>query len=177
MNAKRMWKGFVLGAVAFAIALSCVGGGPRSARAATGTAALDISVSVNDACSILATPVVFGAYYPGGVNATTPLEATGAVTVSCTSNAGASRVTLGQGGYPQPGSTAANPLRRMGNGAARLRYNLYSDAARTAVWDDDLGEKTSKTFPEVMVVYGRIPAAQSVPLGAYADSILATITF
>ena len=167
----------LLGAMATVLALSGSICFLRDARAAGAATALDVSVTVNNSCSIIVSPVAFGSYYPSGVNATAPLDAAGSVTVSCTANAGGSRVTLGQGLYRQPGSTAANPLRRMGNGAARLRYNLYSDAAHTTVWDDNTGQKTSKTFPEVMPVYGRIPAAQSVPPGAYADTILATISF
>lgn len=170
-------RSFLLGATAFAAALTCVGSAPKRANAIAYYDNLDVAASVNIACTIVAVPVVFGTYSPGGVNATTPLDGVGGISVNCSSGGGNTRVKLGQGLYPQPGSTNLNPLRQMGSGSQRLRYNLYSDAAHTQVWDNNNGEKTGKTFPVLMTVYGRVPAAQFVQQGTYTDNILATVTF
>jgi spore coat protein U-like protein len=170
-------RSFVLGALAFATALTCVGGGEQRASALSWSDNLDIAASVNITCTIIAAPVAFGTYSPGGAHATAPLDGTGGISVNCSSGGGNTRVSLGQGLYPQPGSTNNNPLRQMGNGALRLRYNLYSDAAHTTVWNNNNGAKTGKNFPVLMTVFGRIPAAQFVQQGTYTDSIVATVTF
>ncbi|MFI5309275.1 MAG: spore coat U domain-containing protein [Polyangiales bacterium] len=149
----------------------------RATAAGSAATNLDVVASVNIACTIAAVPVSFGNYDPSGANAAAPLDATGGVSVNCTTNGGNVRVSLGQGQFPGPGSTNNVPRRRMGHAASRLSYNLYSDAAHSAVWDNNAGVKTGKIFPVLMTVYGRVPAAQMVPSGAYADTILATVTF
>ncbi|HEX7479948.1 MAG TPA: spore coat U domain-containing protein [Polyangiales bacterium] len=163
-------------AAALTIGLSCVCG-HRASATPIASVNLDVVASVNVACTIATVPVAFGIYDPVGVNAVTPLDTLGGVSVNCSAGGANIRVTLGQGTFPQPGSTNINPLRRMGSGPGRLRYNLYSDAAHAAVWNNQTGVKTGKIFPVLMSVYGRVPAAQIVPSGAYADNILATVTF
>jgi spore coat protein U-like protein len=138
---------------------------------------LDVVASVNVACTIAATPVAFGNYDGTGPNAAAPLDAQGMVSINCAGNGNNVRVTLGQGQFPAAGSTNNLPRRQMGHNAARLAYNLFSDAAYTTVWDNNAGVKTGKNFPVLMPVYGRIPAAQLVLPGAYADTIVATVIF
>jgi len=165
------------GALALAALIACFLCTPRASAAGSSSTSLGIGTSVNVNCTIIATAVSFGNYDPTGANATTPLDATGVVSVNCTVNGNNVRVSLGQGLFPGPGSTNNAPRRRMGHNAARLNYNLFSDAAHTQVWDNNAGVKTGKTFPTAMTVYGRIPAAQSVLSGTYDDTILATVTF
>jgi len=67
------------------------------AFAQTATANLNISATVNKTCTITTTPVAFGIYDPVVTNASTPLDATGTVVVTCTKGAG-TRIDLGNGG-------------------------------------------------------------------------------
>jgi spore coat protein U-like protein len=163
-------------AVALAFAFAWMPGA-RKAEAASRSATLSVGATVNIRCLILTTPVTFGTYDVFGNNATSPLDGTGGITLNCSQGSGVD-VRLGQGTFPAPGSTNANPRRRMGSGAARMSYNLYEDAAYTTVWDNVAkGLKGGKVFPVTLPVYGRVPAGQVVPVGAYADSVVATVFF
>src|SRR5256885_7799224 len=69
-------------------------------------------------CTVSATPVAFGSY---NVFNTTPLDATGTVTVHCTG--------LGELSYNiklSTGLSGSYAPRQMANGANRLNYNLYT---------------------------------------------------
>lgn len=151
--------------------------GEHGAKALTRTATLNVAASVSLRCTIATSPIVFGNYDGFGVNALYPLDATGGVSLNCSTGANVD-VRLGQGSYPAPGSTNANPRRRLGNGSDRLSYNLYEDAAYTTVWDNVAkGLKGGKTFPVVIPVYGRVFEGQTVPVGTYTDSVVATVFF
>jgi len=136
------------------------------------TADLLVSSTVNSNCTITTTPVAFGAY---DVLLTTPLDATGSVTITCTKGAA---TTIGL----DPG---LNFLlnRRMNLGTTDfLSYELYSESGRTTVWGNAAGSwlspvaAPSKTA-RVFTVYGRIAAAQDVPAGDYADTVTATVNY
>ncbi|GMU01978.1 hypothetical protein KH5H1_60980 [Corallococcus caeni] len=150
------------------------------AVAATATSNLDVSASVAANCLISTAAVAFGAYDPVSANASTALTGTGSVSVTCTSGSGAT-ITLGQGDNADAASTDAAPLRRMSDGAANvLSYGLYQDAGRTTEWGNTAGTGVAHLgtgSATSITVYGSIPAGQSVPVGAYADTVLATITF
>jgi spore coat protein U domain-containing protein, fimbrial subunit CupE1/2/3/6 len=151
--------------------------GAHGAKALTRSATLNVAAAVSLRCTIATNPLVFGNYNVYGVNTVAPLDATGSISLNCSAGANVD-VRLGQGSYPAPGSTNANPRRRLGSGSDRLNYNLYEDAAYTTVWDNVAkGLKGGKTFPVVIPVYGRVPAAQTVPVGVYADSVVATVFF
>jgi spore coat protein U-like protein len=123
-------------------------------------------------CIIGAGTLAFGNYDPAGANAAAPLDASGTFQVACTRNAS---YTVGLGA----GSFAAGAARRMANGTARLGYELYADAARTAVWSGTAttGGTAASIAPIALTVYGRVPAGQTVPAGAYADTVQSTINF
>jgi spore coat protein U-like protein len=159
-----------------ALMLAAIPGG-RSAQAFTRSATLNVAASVNIRCTIATSGVNFGNYDPFNNNAFSPLDAVGSISLNCTTGSNVD-VRLGQGSFPAPGSTNANPRRRLASGADRLDYNLYEDAAYTTVWDNVAkGLKGGKTFPVVIPVYGRVPAGQIVPLGSYSDSVVATVFF
>ncbi|HEY5676669.1 MAG TPA: spore coat U domain-containing protein [Myxococcales bacterium] len=56
-----------------------------------------------------------------------------------------------------------------------LRYDVYSDAARTVAWTTDpvLLKPGNRTIP----FYGRIFAGQDVATGFYADAVTITLNF
>jgi spore coat protein U-like protein len=126
------------------------------------------------ACSLSATGVAFGAY---DVFAPAPTDSTGTVVLDCDPNEKDITITLS----PGTGTYASRTLRQ---GAETLGYNLYLDAARTTVWGDG-SAGTSTVFiknprpnrPTEVTIFGRIPAAQDVSVGAYADTIIVTVEF
>lgn len=141
-------------------------------------------------CSVAATPLAFGAYTsPGGARA----DSQATVTVNCTPAylllACSASYTLSL----SAGGNSASGTRRMAAGSGRLGYGLYSDASRLSPWGD--GGATGPTVggtistsllnlsllclpgSKTHTVYGRIPAGQNVPAGAYADTVVLTITY
>lgn len=145
------------GAIIPAIALAAMLAGSQAARA--------------QSCTVAVTPVSFGDYSPF---AAAPTDSAGRVTMQC-SGSGSYAVAIGVGEHA--GGSFAN--RRMWNGQSYLSYQLYANAARTAVWGDGTGG--SATMPVAasgaLAIYGRIPPRQAVTAGAYADTILVTILY
>ena len=139
-------------------------------------------------CTINSTAAAFG-NYDGTLNDI----ATATISGTCT-----------RGGPPDPdllsttvslstGVSGTYAPRQMANGANRLNYNLYTDAARSIVWGNGtagtstvsalalqsngsfLNPNASRGYS--LTAYGRIPAGLSVPSGSYSDTITVTITF
>src|SRR5687768_6144872 len=128
-----------------------------------------------NACTISATGVSFGTYDVFGAS---PVDSTGSVTFACGAAVRNITVTLsaGQGGSFSP--------RTLVKGIESLSYNLYTDAARTAVWGNGTGgtQTYSNADPPnvtnvVLTIYGRIPASQDVSAGPYGDTVTATVNF
>ena len=149
-------------------------------EAATATANLDVTATVTGACTIFTAPVSFGNYNGGLYPLGTPSDVTGSVTINCT-NSAAATVTLSTGANAAAGSTPSVPIRRMaGPGVPKLSYDLYQDAARTTTFGGTAATgvvRTGTGADDVVSVYGRLPGGQSVPLGSYADTVVATVTF
>jgi spore coat protein U-like protein len=155
---KRLWASLCL-----ALGIACV---PQSAWA------------LLDSCSVSATEVGFGIYDPFS---SSPADSTGTVTVTCFGLLGGIfEVSLSTG---QSGTYSA---RTMASGGNSLNYNLYTNSSRTSIWGDGTGGTLLQSvncvlvclgIPNNLTVYGRIPARQDVPAGAYGDSITVTVNF
>ena len=70
----------------------------------------------------------------------------------------------------------------MTDGASNyLSYELYSDAARTTVWNTGAGLYNPGAAPSKVArnftVYGRVTSNQDVPAGSYNDTVVATVNF
>lgn len=123
-----------------------------------------------------ATPVALGGY---DVFDASPLDSTGVITYECTGVVGGDTVQIAL----DAGSSGTFAARTMTAGAETLAYNLYLDAARTAVWGDGTGG-TSTYGPVAategqtsVTVYGRAPAGQDVAAGSYSDTVVVTLLF
>ncbi len=151
-----------------------------SAFAYGGTTSQNMSVtaSVSNNCTLSTPTFAFGSYDPIGTNASTPLDATADLTVTCTQGA-STTITMDQGSNADTGSTAASPLRRLKTGSEYLSYNLYTDSGRTTVWNGTTGASYTGTGSSTSVtVYGRISSGQtSANAGSYSDTVAVTITF
>jgi len=141
-------------------------------------------------CSVAATSLAFGGYTsPGG----TRVDSQATVTVNCTpaylllACKASYTLSLSAGGHSSGGT------RLMAAGSGRLGYGLYSDANRLSPWGDGgatgpaVGGAISTSLLNLSLlclpgskthtVYGRIPAGQNVPAGAYADTVVLTVTY
>jgi spore coat protein U-like protein len=161
--------------VAGALLIAVVSSGSVVAQGQSKTANLKVSAAVVANCLVTTTDVVFGNYDPVGANGTTPLDAEGSVTLTCTRGVHA-RVRLAYGQY------ASGNLRRMASGSDRLSYELYLDAQRTTPWNSPFGffpgtGAAVSVAPYTRPVYGRVAAGQDVPVGSYSDEVLVLVTF
>lgn len=143
------------------------------------TADVAISATVVSSCSITALPVAFGNY---DALSTTPDDATGSVAVTCSVGSNP-KIWLGQGLNAGGGSTAAVPVRRMVNGGTNfLSYQLYQEAGYTNIWGGTDGSSPAAATatnlnPVTSTIHGRIPINQASTVGAYSDTVVATVNF
>lgn len=142
------------------------------ALAATQAAALS--------CTASASPTSFGGYDPLSA---APLDSVGNVQVSCSNLVS---LFVSYSIALSAGSSGSFAGRQLSGGANTLDYNLYTNAAHSAVWGD--GTAGSATLADGYLllllsdqrnypVYGRIPAGQNVPPGSYIDSIVVTVNY
>ena len=164
--------------VATAIALGSGFSGVNS-YAGSATSSIAVSATVNANCLITAGALGFGTYDPVSANASSPLDGSATLTVTCTQGA-AAKIMLGQGAHQDSGSTDGTPIRRMMSGSTYLSYQLYKDVAGGVVWGNTDGTHVAYTgtgSSGSVSVYGRVAAGQNVPAGSYTDTVLATINF
>ncbi len=137
---------------------------------------MSFATSVQAACSLSSTSIVFGTY---DVLVATPLDTTGSLVYQCTQREHDIMITLDRGG----GTSFAT--RRMVNGSEQLQYNLYLDAARTIIWGDGSGGTQALLIhnPQgnnqdlTVPIFGRIPAGQDRGIGTYSDTIIVTLNY
>jgi spore coat protein U-like protein len=166
MRLRELGKCIAMGAIAAAIPIS-------SAVAQTASTSFQVTANVDSSCVIEATDLNFGAYSPVGP----ALDGQSQLLLLCTSSA-QWNVGLDQG--TAAGATVTT--RQMtGPAPSLLSYSLFSDAARTINWGNTVGTDTVSGVgtggPQVVTIYGRVPAAQNVGVGGYQDTITATVTF
>ena len=138
-------------------------------RSATDTDVLTVTATVLSACSLSGGTLAFGSYASGQ---TEDADVDGTINyVNCS---GTLTFALDGGGS---GNINA---RQMSNGANRLSYQIYRNAARNAVWGTGADAQTQillETRNGSVTVYGRIPGGQVVPAGTYTDTVNVTLTF
>ena len=142
---------------------------------ATTTATMAVSVNVVGDCTVSASPFVFSDYDPSGGQPA--LDQVNAITVQCANEeAYKTALSTGYGTYTQ------RLMKNAGN--PDLNYQLYTDLARAHVWGDGSGSTTlpegaGTGFPQILTVYGTIPASQTtIPSGlTYTDSITVTVSY
>ena len=70
--------------------------------------------------------------------------------------------------------------RKMTKGAETVTYGLYSDSARSVAWGIGAGQTVSGTgngLTQSISIYGRVPPQATPSPGAYADTIVVTLTY
>ncbi|MFO1066958.1 MAG: spore coat U domain-containing protein [Geminicoccaceae bacterium] len=142
---------------------------PASVWAGTDTDTLTVTATVLNACALNGGTMAFGQYLSGQ---TTNLDAVGQINyVNCSGT-----LTFELDG----GQSADVNNRVMLSGTFQLRYQLYRNSTRTAVWG--LGSNAQQLqlltpLTGKIDVYGRIPSGQTVPAGSYTDTVNVTLTF
>ncbi len=133
-------------------------------------------------CAILVTPLVFGRYVPFSNSAS---DFTATITLHCSSS-GTAAVPI-NGTIALIGSGGRSG-RKLTSGTHQLRYQLYRDPGRTALWGDGGGAggaapvsgvvNATVPFQQTLTIYGRILARQSGAfVGSYSDQITAILNY
>jgi spore coat protein U-like protein len=133
----------------------------------------DVTITITSTCSIDAA-TAGNIDFLSVASTATNVQATGTLSVTCTNGTPYS-VALGEGSNNAGGGAAG---RRMEAGGVLVPYQLYSDASRTVVWDDDAGvvAGTGSGSAQPLTVYGLVPSA-NFPAGNYSDTVTATVTY
>ena len=122
------------------------------------------------ACQVDASPVAFGV-----VDVSRNNDSNGEITLTCTI---ATDVAVALSSSAAPGQ------RRMaGPNGGQLIYELYPDATRSLPWGDGSGGSTTRNVTSDgdgttrLTIYGRVPAQDPVPPGAYSDALTVLVNF
>jgi spore coat protein U-like protein len=138
----------------------------------TGSFPFQATATVQNRCTVSASTLDFGAV--GLLNSTRTANST--LSVQC-ANGTAYNVGL-DAGLNAGGNINA---RKMALGAARVGYQLYSNAARTSVWGNTVGTNTvagtGTGAVQNLTVYGSVPAQATPAAGTYNDTIVVTVTY
>lgn len=156
-----------------AIVLGIVTVAGKGASAATATANLGVSITIDATCAISSvSDVAFGSV--GLLNADIP--STGSFDVECTSGTTYS-ISLGVGN----GTGATVAQRYMSFGAHTVEYSLYIDAGHTQLWGVTIGSDTvagtGDGTPQTYTVYGLVPSQSTPPAGTYNDTVVISVDY
>src|ERR1017187_3592985 len=129
------------------------------------------SQSATAACSVSASGIAFGNY-----TATSLINITGTVTVTCSSGT-VYHVALNAG--LATGATITSRS-MVGPASALLGYKLFSDSGRTTNWGNTSGtgyvSGTGTGIAQTLTIYAQIPASEFVAPGSYTDTITVNLT-
>lgn len=131
--------------------------------------AMALTAGVSEgACGVSPATLSFGSY---SIFSLTPLDSTVTLNVTCTPN---TKVTVSIG----PSATSGGIAQRQMSSPATptlLNYNVYTNKKRSIIWGDGADSVTQQSNKK-FVLYGRIPAGQSVQAGSYSDTLIITVT-
>lgn len=153
-----------------------------AAMADTASDNFRVTLTILGACNIVANDLDFGTN-TGAI--TTEITAQSSLLVTCTNG---TPYSIGLGNGVGAGATAS--VRKMTNAAdsSTVNYSLFTENTRTNVWDNNCttlpGTATScvsgtgSGAQQTLDVFGRVAASQpNVTVGAYVDTVIATLTF
>ncbi len=151
-------------------------GGLTGSAVAAGSSSgqFNVTATVMSACSLATTDMAFGNYT---ASSATAMDISNTLNLTCTNGL---PYTVSLDGGTTSASVAG---RHMTDGASHnLSYFLYTSTARTTLWGDGTGGTstvagTGNGAAQTLSVYGRIPAAQFLSAGSYADRITVTINY
>ena len=153
--------------------LLCGLGLAGSAAASTTTGQMAVSMTIVGSCALSVANMAFGIYTGALVNGSSTL------TVTCT-NTTTYQISADNGQNSAFIGVWAKYM--LGPSNSKLRYHIYTDAARTVEWNNTPGTHefsgTGTGAAQPIIFYGAIGLGSytSVP-GNYSDTVTATITF
>jgi len=167
-----------------AASVALIAGLSFQASAAETSATFQVTATVASSCAITgASNLEFGAYDPVVANATAEKTASSSgISVRCNGGTTA-RVSIDQGLNKAAGSTCAAPARAMVDGLGnKMNYAIGTAAniSRSQIGCDNpiiVPLTFSQLQTQTLGLFGAIPAAQNVPVGAYADTLTVTVSF
>jgi spore coat protein U-like protein len=129
-------------------------------------------------CRLQVTPVAFGTY---NVFVTSATSSTGTVSYRCGPQDDNIRITISAG---SSGTFAERTLRRAGQPADTLAYNLYRSPPPSQIWGDGSGGTWSLFVANPVKnqwidvpIFGSINAEQDAGVGAYTDTVVVTLEY
>lgn len=139
---------------------------PAVVRAESASSSIEVSLVVEPACRVSATPMAFAG------RAGEPMDAASQIEVACNDQTPVA-VRL------DAGRNADGAERRLAGDGGHVAYAVYSDAARSLRWDaGQVSAGTAGAVPLALGAYGRIDgAATPAALGRYSDTITVTVEF
>lgn len=143
-------------------ALAAAASGPAFAATTSGT--VDVTLNVDNACSLTTAAIDFGTVTDFSA-ATTVNSLT---TLRCTPNA-AAVVTVSLG------NNVTGTQRRLRSGANYVDYNI-TDATNTA-WPAAGLSFTGTGVDQSLGLRGIVPVQAAAPAGAYSDQVTITVTY
>ncbi len=165
MSIKKFAFGVVAAGGLFALQTS-------ASSAATATANMSVTATVQATCIMSANTLAFGTY------TATQLDGATTLSVTCT-NTTPYTIALDAGTFA--GATTSTRKMTGSVGGTSLAYALYSNAGRTTNWGTNTGTDTvagtGNGAAQTINVYGRITAGQYVDPGSYTDTVVATLTY
>jgi len=129
-------------------------------------------------CRLQVTSVAFGTY---NVFMTSATASTGTISYRCGPLERNIRITVSAG---SSGTFELRTLRRTGQPAQTLGYNLYASPPPSQVWGDGSGGTWSFFIADPpnnqwidLTVYASIPAEQDASVGSYTDTVVVTVEY
>ncbi|WP_244850755.1 spore coat U domain-containing protein [Caballeronia sp. SL2Y3] len=142
--------------------------------AASKTATFQVTLTIQDDCSIAANPLDFGST---GVIANNIDQSTN-VSVTCTTGT-PYNVAL-DAGSPTGSTISARTLNNAAN-TGTVQYNLFRDSGRTQIWGQTVGSDTvsgvGNGSAQTISVFGRVPAQPTPAADTYMSTVTATVVF
>lgn len=141
--------------------------------AATGSAPVIVTARVDANCIVHSSAALnFGTYVWTGTGGEVDATAN-ALTIACTRGAPGIKIALGTGQH------ASGSYRGLRSGSTTLRYQVYTSADRTVVWDmvNTVQYVPSNSQPVDIPMYGRVVTDERPRPGLYSDVLLAAVNF
>lgn len=155
-----------------AIAATLLAGAAPTATAAVASTTFLVSANVLSFCAVTALPLAFGNY--------TGTQLDGSTTVAVTCTAGTT-YSVGLSAGTSAGNTITARRMVRATGTELLNYGLFTDTGRATNWGDTPATNaiagTGSGLPQTLTVYGRIPASQTLVIGAFSDLITVNVTY
>ena len=141
------------------------------AASSTATATLQVSASVDQACTITAAPLSFGTYDP---KATVATDIDGSLKVICTKGTPYT-ISMNAG---MNGIDGVRTMTASSGSTSGLTYEIYKDSNRSTVWGmNTTGQSNTGTGADQSIyLYGRIEKNQWVAAGNYKDTVTVTLS-